>query len=232
MVSASSFARARPPRLLTSEPPDYWPPPEAAAPSETEPQGSPVVPMFPLSDVWLFPGLALPLFIFEPRYRQMVEDSLDCAGRIVIGTVQKGHECEMPGAPPIYPIAGMGEIVRHERRPDGCFVILLVGLARVHTEEVPSERLYRQVRSRPVQEHPVEEPREQDLRSRVLGAIRERAGEPQNLREDVPLAHLADLLTLRLPLPHGVTCRLFGELDLERRIEAVLVEHGRRPVKE
>ena len=188
--------------------------------------------MFPLSDVWLFPGLALPLFIFEPRYQQMIEDSLDCSGRIVIGTVQKGHECEMPGSPPIYPIAGLGEIGRHERRPDGCFVILLVGLSRVHTEEVESDRLYRRVRVRPVEEHEVDENNATRLRERLLKAIKERAGEPQKLRGDVGLTHLVDLLTLRLPLPHGVLCRLFGELNLERRIEAVLTEHGRRPLQE
>mgnify|MGYP003450343698 CR=1 FL=1 len=36
--------------------------------------------MFPLPDVYLFPGMFMPLHIFEPRYRQMIEDCLDDSG--------------------------------------------------------------------------------------------------------------------------------------------------------
>ena len=217
---------------MSNETPDCWPPEgQATADGPTESPGE-VVPLFPLSDVWLFPGMALPLFIFEPRYRQMVEDSLDRAGRIVIGTVRKGHEGEMPGNPPIYPVAGLGEIGRHERRADGCFVILLVGMTRVHHEEVPSDRLYRRVRVQPVCEHPVPEDKEAEYRERLTNAIAERTDDAHDLPDGLPLSNLTDLLMLRTPLPHGVLCRLFGELDLERRIDACLIEHARRPIKE
>ncbi len=213
---------------MNSDPPDSWPPEHAPGAGERDGSLGSVVPLFPLSDVWLFPGLALPLFIFEPRYRAMIEDSLDRAGRIVIGTVRKGHECDMPGSPPIYPIAGLGEIGRHERRPDGCFVILLVGLTRVHIEEVACDKPYRQVRVKPVCEREVCDQRAPELREKLTRALQERAKEQPQLRDDVPLTHLADLLMLRLPLPHGAMCRLFGELDLERRIDALLIEHARR----
>ena len=49
-----------------------------------------VVPLFPLPRVWLFPYVVLPLYVFEERYRQMIEDSLDGPGRIVLGTVEQG----------------------------------------------------------------------------------------------------------------------------------------------
>jgi uncharacterized protein len=214
--------------------PDFWPPrasqQSAAGPSEGADPAEPglVVPMFPLGDVWLFPGAVLPLNIFEPRYRQMIEDSLDGPGRLVIGTVARGHEQEMPGAPPVYPIAGLGEIGRHERRPDGRFVILLVGLKRVQLEEVESDRLYRKVRATPVVELEPRPERAVELRRDLTAAIGERVV-GQKVPDDLPLSNLIDILMLRLPLPHAVQTEMFCELDLERRATLALDEHARRP---
>src|SRR6185436_5860025 len=84
-----------------------------------------LAPMFPLQDVYLFPGTFIPLHIFEPRYRQMVEDSLDGPGRIVIASPLE-DETQAPDAQPsVHPIAGLGEIARHERLEDGRFMIWL-----------------------------------------------------------------------------------------------------------
>ncbi len=223
-------ASAPHPANFLSEIPDSWPP--------VNPGGSkffgdgehrPVVPLFPLADVWLFPGALMPLFIFEPRYRQMIEDSLDGPGRLVLGTVQQGHESEMPGSPPVYATAGLGEIQQHERRSDGCYVILLLGLARVHIEEQPSERLYRRVSVSPVEEPAVSAGETSRLRPRLVDAILERSEEMLNLPDNVPLANLADLLTLRLSLPHEPMQRIFQESDVVTRCERVLEEHDRRP---
>ncbi len=193
------------------------------------PPDAPVVPLFPLANVWLFPGAVMPLHIFEPRYRQMIEDSLDATGRMVIGTVQEGHEAFMPEAPPVYPIAGLGEIGRHERLPDGRYLILLVGLTRVHLTEVPSDRDYRRVAVQPVEERQVPPEREDALRGRLSEAVLERTGELLNLPEGMPLSALTDLLILRMPLPHQVVRRLYGELDVEQRAELALAEHDQRP---
>lgn len=210
--------------------PEGWPPKKQESTS-LPPDGEqrPVVPLFPLSDVWLFPGALMPLFIFEPRYRQMIEDSLDGPGRLVIGTVHKGYETEMPGKPPVYGIAGLGEIQQHERRSDGCFVILLLGLSRVHLEEQTSDRLYRRVSVSPVQEQAVSAGESSRLRPRLVEAILERSDDLLNLPDNVPLANLADLLTLRLSLPHEPLQHIFQETDVVTRCERVLEEHDRRP---
>src|SRR6185436_20389622 len=113
----------------------------------------------------------VPLHIFEPRYRQMVEDMLDGPGRLVMGTVLEGHEGEIADAPPLYPVAGIGEIGRHEHLPDGRFNILLVGLARVRIREVESDRLYRKVETEALEEIPVAEERQRALRGELHKAI-------------------------------------------------------------
>ena len=195
------------------------------------PQSSPgrVVPLFPLPDVWLFPFVVLPLHVFEPRYRQMIEDILDDVGRLVLGTIQAGHEHEAPGSPPIYPIAGLGEIGRHERLPDGRFKILLVGLQRVFVRETESTRLYRQVEVHPAPEVPLRKREEAELRAPLLAALRERMKDLPERSEGFTTSYLVDMLLLRMPLPHELMNELYSELDPARRARAALAQHAQRP---
>lgn len=84
------------------------------------------VPLFPLPGAILFPRSQLPLHIFEPRYREMVRDALEGAGRI--GMIQP-HAPEDEGAP-LYPIGCVGEIVGVEELGDGRYNIVLLGASR------------------------------------------------------------------------------------------------------
>jgi uncharacterized protein len=220
--------------------PDCWPPAGGAEISASDPRELPealpsgpfhpeAVPLFPLADVWLMPGVMAPLNIFEPRYRQMIEDSLDRSGRLVIGTVRRGQEHLMPGRPAVYPVAGLGEIVKHERRSDGTFIILLLGIGRIELLETDSDRLYRRVQVRPLPERPVPEEREAQYRRELTQAVLARSEQFLNLPDNIPVSSLADLLSLRLCLPHGRRQRLFAESDVESRILELLAEHRRRP---
>ena len=109
------------------------------------------IPIFPLPDVVLFPHTLLPLHIFEPRYRQMVRDCLAGDKRLAMGLLRPGWETDYYGRPPIYPIAGAGEIIQHEELPDGRFNILLRGTMRIGiTAELPADKSYRVGRARPL----------------------------------------------------------------------------------
>ncbi|HWU39744.1 MAG TPA: LON peptidase substrate-binding domain-containing protein [Candidatus Acidoferrum sp.] len=109
------------------------------------------IPIFPLPDVVLFPHTLQPLHIFEPRYREMVRDCLAGDKRLAMALLRPGWESDYYGRPPVYPIAGAGEIVRHEELPDGRFNILLRGTMRVSiTAEIPAEKSYRLARARPL----------------------------------------------------------------------------------
>jgi Lon protease-like protein len=103
----------------------------------------PLVPLFPLPNVVLFPNVFLPLHIFEARYRQLVHEAL--AGERLIGMVllKPGYEPNYEGAPPIYPVGCAGTITHVERLPDGRFNIVLRGTTkfRVEREESPSEKV-------------------------------------------------------------------------------------------
>ena len=90
-----------------------------------------LLPLFPLPNVVLFPGVLLPLHIFEPRYRALVADALDGDRRIGMVLLQPGWEADYDGRPPIFPIGCSGVIVHSVRLEDGRFNIVLRGLDRV-----------------------------------------------------------------------------------------------------
>jgi uncharacterized protein len=86
------------------------------------------IPLFPLPETSLFPGVSRPFVIYEPRYREMIADALK--GNKVIGMVRlrPGFEQDYEGRPPIYGVGCVGTIQEYDELPDGRYVILLRGL--------------------------------------------------------------------------------------------------------
>ncbi|HJS75681.1 MAG TPA: LON peptidase substrate-binding domain-containing protein [Vicinamibacteria bacterium] len=89
------------------------------------------VPIFPLPETVLFPSVALPLHLFEPRYLQMAEDVLEGDELVVIVLLRPGWQEDYYGSPPVHEIATLGKVTSHRRLPDGRFHIILEGLERV-----------------------------------------------------------------------------------------------------
>lgn len=100
------------------------------------------LPLFPLHGAVLFPGSLLPLHVFEPRYRKLVEDVLDGHRALAVAHVPD-PDADMAGAPPIAEIAGAGTIVEHWELPGGRCNIVLVGRARVRVQELSFAPPYR-----------------------------------------------------------------------------------------
>ena len=97
--------------------------------------------IFPLSGALLFPGLQLPLHIFEPRYRAMISDALARDRRI--GMIQPQRSVE--GAP-LFAIGCLGRIGNVEAMDDGRFNIVLEGEARFRVQrELDVTTPFRQV---------------------------------------------------------------------------------------
>jgi len=85
------------------------------------------VPLFPLPGAILFPRSQLPLHIFEPRYREMVRDAMDGAGRIAM--IQP-HRIDDDNNAPLYSVGCIGEIVGVEELDEGRYNIVLLGSNR------------------------------------------------------------------------------------------------------
>jgi len=114
-----------------------------------------ILPVFPLTGVMLLPGTVLPLHIFEPRYRAMVEDALEANkifGMIQPYVPQDDNRGPGPGgenlAPDLYKVGCAGYIDKWEKLPDGRFFVELKGVNRFRlTEELGLQRGYRRVRA-------------------------------------------------------------------------------------
>ncbi len=104
--------------------------------------------IFPLTGAILFPGLQLPLHIFEPRYRAMVGDAL--ARDRLIGMIQPQENRE--GAP-LYSVGCIGKIDDVETSEDGRYNIVLTGEARFRVlRELDVTTPFRQVEAELIEE--------------------------------------------------------------------------------
>lgn len=92
------------------------------------------LPLFPLPGVVLLPGPALPLHVFEPRYRQLVQDVLD-GGYLAIPQLAEPSPIDGPSGPAILPYASAGKILAHRLLDDGRYNILVLPLGRVRLDE-------------------------------------------------------------------------------------------------
>jgi Lon protease-like protein len=113
------------------------------------------VPVFPLPKLVLFPGTHLPLHIFEPRYRDMLADTLAGEQRLIaVAQLKPGWESAYDARPAIYPVAGVGRITKHVHNADGTYDIELQALARVQLAELAPEGLrYRRASASVLHEH-------------------------------------------------------------------------------
>ncbi len=104
--------------------------------------------IFPLPGVILFPGLQLPLHIFEPRYRALVGDALVRDRKIAMIQPQK----PVDGAP-LYEVGCVGRIGDIEAMDDGRYNLVLEGEARFRIiRELDVTTAFRQVEAELIEE--------------------------------------------------------------------------------
>lgn len=123
------------------------------------------IPLFVLPAVVLLPHSRQRLHVFEPRYRQMVEHCIEQgrgnilrSGQIALAVVEPRaiERGSWPEPAPLRDAVCVGQIVQHERLPDGRHMIMLHGVCRatiVQIDEPRDGRLYRQAMLQPL-EHP------------------------------------------------------------------------------
>ena len=101
------------------------------------------IPLFPLPELVVFPGMTLPLFIFEERYRKMIRDCVEQSQRRV-ALVLAGPEAQISDVPELQGIAAIGsfvDILSVMENADGTFNVLTHGQERCyirlsHSEDV------------------------------------------------------------------------------------------------
>ena len=102
-----------------------------------------ILPIFPLSNFIIFPKTTVPLNIFEPRYIDMINDSMK--SNKLIGMVQPKKIIDDLTPPILHNIDCLGKITSFKETEDGRFLIELKGLIRFKIiNEVKSAKKYRE----------------------------------------------------------------------------------------
>ena len=100
------------------------------------------LPIFPLSNFIIFPKATVPLNIFEPRYIDMVNDSMKSDK--LIGMIQPKTLIKNENNPELYEVGCVGKITSFKETEDGRFLIELKGLTRFKKiKEIKTEKKYR-----------------------------------------------------------------------------------------
>ena len=86
--------------------------------------------LFPLKNVVLFPGVVQAFNIFEPRYREMMQDCLDSDQLLTIATVDSLSDVLSSDEPAIEPIVCVGRVLNSTKLDNGNFNLLLIGVRR------------------------------------------------------------------------------------------------------
>ena len=99
------------------------------------------IPIFPLSNFIIFPNTTVPLNIFEPRYIQMVDDSMK--SHRMIGMVQPKKTGKLK-KPDLYGVGCIGKITSFNETDDGRYLIIINGISRFNIDrEIETDKLYR-----------------------------------------------------------------------------------------
>ena len=104
------------------------------------------IPLFPLPGMVFIPYTVLPLHVFEPRYRDLVDDAMAGNKYLAVPRLRPGWESNYEASPDVFPVMGFGKILRYEPLADGRANIVLLGLGRLRIRhEMKPDCLYRVV---------------------------------------------------------------------------------------
>ncbi|MHC4878561.1 MAG: LON peptidase substrate-binding domain-containing protein [Planctomycetota bacterium] len=190
-------------------------------------------PLFPLPDTALFPNVLLPLHIFEPRYKCMVEDVLKSDGFLALALLKDAHD-ENYGTKTcaIHDTVCLSKVVADDRLDDGRYYLLLQGLCRAKlVTEVPNDLPYRmgildlisdEYSAQPVIDR---DHRKQELVSH-FSSLFPQLGVDQKLLlaldTDVALGELCDVIAHAMRLDSSVARSLLEQSDVDERSELLL----------
>ena len=181
------------------------------------------LPLFPL-DLVLLPYESLPLHIFEPRYRQMVENVTE-NGDHLIGIIQPTTQ----NSEKLCEIGCVGTIEQTQKLPKGNYLIQLHGESRFKiVEELKTETPYRQAKVEYSLFPNDMEQRELSKDANLLYQNFKEYSERKNLKiewdkiEDIPANYLVNLLSMNLDFSGIEKQTLLESPDLDSRLEDLI----------
>ena len=192
-----------------------------------------VVRLFPIPNFVLFPHVMQPLHVFEPRYRDLLEDAMQSDRLIAPAILAPGWEADYDGCPRLRPYACLGKVAISQPLGDGTHNLLLAGLRRVRLlEELPPRKTYREARVMVCEDiyPPNQADERQELKrnlydylSRLLPRLPQGREQMELLLNSrITLGVLTDVLSYSLELSQADRETLLSEANVHRRAELLL----------
>lgn len=192
-----------------------------------------VVRLFPLPNLVLYPHVMQPLHVFEPRYRELLEDALNNDGLIAMAVLEPGWEADYEGSPPIAEYACLGKVITYHRLEDGRYNVLLLGVRRVRmVHELEPLRSFRQAEVELLDDcyDGVSEQELGRLQQELLEAFQRQLPDgcqasdqlTELLSQHLPLGLLTDLAAYTLPLDVETKQNLLSEEHVVARAKMLL----------
>lgn len=161
------------------------------------------VPVMTLPNAILFPQAMLPLYIFEPRYRKMLADTLNSHRMFCVAMQKPGSERESPSC-----VAGIGLIRASVENKDGTSNLILQGMARVQLAKAVKYRPYRVHRVQVLEPVTINSAQVSQLTTQVLDLVGERLKRGFQL----PIHLVKNVADLKIPgLEESISSRALKE---------------------
>lgn len=185
--------------------------------------------LFPLPNLVLFPHVVQPLHIFEPRYCEMLTDSMANDRLIAMALLEPGWEAQYHKKPPIASVVCIGKVITHTPTADHRHNILLAGLrrARIVRELECGERTYRQadvellVDAYPGESQEARTEAQDLLLDMFSQLVPDGLGVQESFQQligsQLPLGILTDVITFTLSLPLPIKQHLLAEANVDVR---------------
>ncbi|WP_264774854.1 LON peptidase substrate-binding domain-containing protein [Deinococcus aetherius] len=186
------------------------------------------VPLFPLPNLVLFPGQVLPLYVFEPRYRELLARVLENGEPFGIVRIRWSSEASpLPFHQRVSRVGTLAHVTRAQRHEDGTSSILVVGGERFTVQDFDLSHTYlsADVALAPLEPGPLEESAVDALARHLLsGVVRLYPDNAEAILDNAPEAPLliASFAAALLPLTPEQREEALGAPTLKGRLEALL----------
>ena len=187
-----------------------------------------LLPLLPLRDMVVFPGMVLPLMVGRPASLGAVEEAL-ASGMPLLLCAQVAADIEAPQKDDLHRVGVAANILQTLRMTDGTMKVVVEGLGRGALEEVYQRDTFLEAKARRVDSPPVQDKKGQALMRTALGQFEEYVRLSQRVAPEILISMrnvseadaLADLICAYLAIPFDERQGLLDTVDAAKRLEKI-----------
>lgn len=183
--------------------------------------------LFPLPEVVFFPCNALPLHIFESRYREMMEDAVKGDKLIAIATLIPGFQDDYYSRPPVFPHVCIGHASMYEQDDEGKYNLILYGIKRaIIQSEITPVRAYRRATVKVLEDDPIKEDAA-EMGAELAEALTNTFSDIDDLAASyisgkLPIGVFTDVVGYLFRFDYKFKMRLLADLDASHRAKLLI----------